>query len=155
MFEALAALVAGQHPQWRGFGLALQAYQTRALDLVGHVIAIARTHKLRLMCRLVMGAYWDSEIKPAQELGLPHYPVFPHKHHTDVSYLACAQVLLAAPDAVYPQFAGHNAGTIAPIIQMASRHADVRRAGPPQASTAPSGGSDVHEVTNVGDRIIF
>ncbi|MEL0521337.1 proline dehydrogenase family protein, partial [Neisseria gonorrhoeae] len=69
------------------------------------------------------GAYWDSEIKRAQELGLPHYPVFTHKHHTDVSYLACAQALLAAPDAIYPQFAGHNAGTIAAIIQMASRNA--------------------------------
>ncbi len=122
VFEALAARVAQQHPQWRGFGLALQAYQTRALDLVEHVITLARRHKLRLMCRLVKGAYWDSEIKRAQELGLPHYPVFTHKQHTDISYLACAQALLAAPDVIYPQFAGHNAGTIAAIIQMASRH---------------------------------
>ncbi len=150
VFEALAALVARQHPQWKGFGLALQAYQTRALDLIEHVISIARTYRLRLMCRLVKGAYWDSEIKRAQEMGLPHYPVFTHKHHTDVSYLACAQALLAAPDAIYPQFAGHNAGTIAAIIQMAARNADVRRAGPPQASTAPSGGSEVHEVASVG-----
>jgi RHH-type proline utilization regulon transcriptional repressor/proline dehydrogenase/delta 1-pyrroline-5-carboxylate dehydrogenase len=123
VFEALAARVADQHPHWRGFGLALQAYQTRALDLVKHVIAIARKHQLRLMCRLVKGAYWDSEIKRAQELGLPHYPVFTHKQHTDISYLACAQAMLAAPDAIYPQFAGHNAGTIAAIIHMASRHA--------------------------------
>ena len=120
VFEALAARVAAQQPQWRGFGLALQAYQTRALDLVHHVIAIARKHQLRLMCRLVKGAYWDAEIKRAQELGLPHYPVFTHKHHTDISYLACAQALLAAPDVIYPQFAGHNAGTIAAIVQMAS-----------------------------------
>ncbi|WP_395057548.1 L-glutamate gamma-semialdehyde dehydrogenase [Polaromonas sp.] len=119
VFEALAARVAQQHPQWRGFGLALQAYQTRALDLVMHVITVARRHKLRLMCRLVKGAYWDSEIKRAQELGLPHYPVFTHKQHTDIAYLACAQALLGAPDAIYPQFAGHNAGTIAAIIQMA------------------------------------
>jgi RHH-type proline utilization regulon transcriptional repressor/proline dehydrogenase/delta 1-pyrroline-5-carboxylate dehydrogenase len=150
VFEALAALVARQYPQWKGFGLALQAYQTRSLELIEHVIALARKYGLRLMCRLVKGAYWDSEIKRAQEMGLPHYPVFTHKHHTDVSYLACAQALLAAPDAIYPQFAGHNAGTIAAIIQMAARNADVRRAGPPRASTAPSGGSDVHEVTNVG-----
>jgi RHH-type proline utilization regulon transcriptional repressor/proline dehydrogenase/delta 1-pyrroline-5-carboxylate dehydrogenase len=150
VFEALAALVARQYPQWKGFGLALQAYQTRSLELIEHVIALARKYGLRLMCRLVKGAYWDSEIKRAQEMGLPHYPVFTHKHHTDVSYLACAQALLAAPDAIYPQFAGHNAGTIAAIIQMAARNADVRRAVPPQASTAPSGGSDVHEVTNVG-----
>ncbi|OOG45192.1 L-glutamate gamma-semialdehyde dehydrogenase [Polaromonas sp. A23] len=123
VFEALAALVAKLHPQWKGFGLALQAYQTRSLDLIEHVISIARRYRLRLMCRLVKGAYWDSEIKRAQEMGLPHYPVFTHKHHTDVSYLACAQALLAAPDAIYPQFAGHNAGTIAAIIQMASRDA--------------------------------
>ena len=123
VFEALAAKVAGQCPQWKGFGLAMQAYQTRSLDLIQHVISIGRKYKLRLMCRLVKGAYWDSEIKRAQEMGLPHYPVFTHKHHTDVSYLACAKALLDAPDAVYPQFAGHNAGTIAAILQMASRNA--------------------------------
>ena len=123
VFEALAAKVAEHCPAWQGFGLAMQAYQTRSLDLIEHVIAISRKYKLRLMCRLVKGAYWDSEIKRAQELGLPHYPVFTHKHHTDVSYLACAKALLDAPDAVYPQFAGHNAGTIAAILQMASRNA--------------------------------
>ena len=123
VFEALAARVAQHYPQWQGFGLAMQAYQTRALALIEHIIAMARKYKLRLMCRLVKGAYWDSEIKRAQELSLPHYPVFTHKHHTDVSYLACAQALLAAPDAVYPQFAGHNAGTIAAILKMASRNA--------------------------------
>ena len=123
VFEALAAQVAQHQPQWRGFGLALQAYQTRALELVAQVIGIGRKYQLRLMCRLVKGAYWDSEIKRAQELGLPQYPVFTHKQHTDVAYLACAQALLAAPDAVYPQFAGHNAGTIAAIIQMAGRSA--------------------------------
>jgi RHH-type proline utilization regulon transcriptional repressor/proline dehydrogenase/delta 1-pyrroline-5-carboxylate dehydrogenase len=123
VFEALAAKVAEHCPAWQGFGLAMQAYQTRSLDLIQHVIALGRKYKLRLMCRLVKGAYWDSEIKRAQELGLPHYPVFTHKHHTDVSYLACAKALLDAPDAVYPQFAGHNAGTIAAILQMASRNA--------------------------------
>jgi RHH-type proline utilization regulon transcriptional repressor/proline dehydrogenase/delta 1-pyrroline-5-carboxylate dehydrogenase len=122
VFEALAALVAQHYPQWQGFGLAMQAYQSRALDLVQHIIALGRKYKLRLMCRLVKGAYWDSEIKRAQELGLPHYPVFTHKHHTDIAYLACAQALLDAPDAVYPQFAGHNAGTIAAILQMAAKN---------------------------------
>jgi RHH-type proline utilization regulon transcriptional repressor/proline dehydrogenase/delta 1-pyrroline-5-carboxylate dehydrogenase len=73
------------------------------------------------MCRLVKGAYWDAEIKRAQELGLPHYPVFTHKHHTDVSYLACARALLDAPDAIYPQFATHNAATAAAILQMAAK----------------------------------
>ena len=121
VFEALASRVAQHFPQWSGFGLALQSYQTRALDLVEHVVAIARKYKLRLMCRLVKGAYWDAEIKRAQELGLPCYPVFTHKHHTDVSYLACARALLGAPDAIYPQFATHNAVTIAAILQMGAK----------------------------------
>ncbi|TFY98320.1 L-glutamate gamma-semialdehyde dehydrogenase [Ramlibacter humi] len=119
VFEALAEHVAAQQPQWQGFGLAMQAYQTRALELVEHVAAIGRRLKLRFMCRLVKGAYWDGEVKRAQEMGLPHYPVFTHKHHTDISYLACARALLAANDVIYPQFATHNAGTIAAIVQMA------------------------------------
>jgi RHH-type proline utilization regulon transcriptional repressor/proline dehydrogenase/delta 1-pyrroline-5-carboxylate dehydrogenase len=121
VFEVLAARVAQHVPQWTGFGLALQAYQTRALELIEHVTGIARSHKIRLMCRLVKGAYWDAEIKRAQELGLPAYPVFTHKHHTDVSYLACARALLDAPDAIYPQFATHNAATIAAILQMGAK----------------------------------
>jgi RHH-type proline utilization regulon transcriptional repressor/proline dehydrogenase/delta 1-pyrroline-5-carboxylate dehydrogenase len=121
VFEALVAQVAQLQPQWRGFGLAMQSYQTRALELVAHVTAISRKYHVRLMCRLVKGAYWDAEIKRAQELGLPGYPVFTHKHHTDVSYLACARALLDAPDAIYPQFATHNAATIAAILQMAAR----------------------------------
>jgi RHH-type transcriptional regulator, proline utilization regulon repressor / proline dehydrogenase / delta 1-pyrroline-5-carboxylate dehydrogenase len=121
VFEALAEKIATHHPQWRGFGLALQAYQTRALDLVEHVAALARKHGIQFMCRLVKGAYWDTEIKRAQELGLAHYPVFTHKQHTDVSYLACARALLAHSDVIYPQFATHNAGTIAAILQMAEK----------------------------------
>jgi RHH-type proline utilization regulon transcriptional repressor/proline dehydrogenase/delta 1-pyrroline-5-carboxylate dehydrogenase len=121
VFEALAAKIAQKHPQWQGFGLALQAYQTRALELIAHVAGLARKYRLRFMCRLVKGAYWDAEIKRAQEMGLPHYPVFTHKHHTDISYLACARSLLDAQDVIYPQFATHNAGTIAAILQMASR----------------------------------
>ena len=121
VFEALAALVSQHQPQWRGFGLAMQAYQTRALELIEHVAHIGRKYKLRLMCRLVKGAYWDSEIKRAQELGLPHYPVFTHKHHTDVSYLACAKALLDASDVIYPQFATHNAATIAAILHLAAK----------------------------------
>ncbi|MES2977868.1 MAG: L-glutamate gamma-semialdehyde dehydrogenase [Pseudomonadota bacterium] len=121
VFEALLAEIALHHPRWQGFGLALQAYQTRALELIGHVVGLARRYRVRLMCRLVKGAYWDSEIKRAQEMGLPHFPVYTHKHHTDVSYLACARAMLEAPDALYGQFAGHNAGTIAAIMQMAQR----------------------------------
>ena len=118
----LVAWVAQQQPQWRGLGLALQAYQTRSLALIEHVTVLARQHRVRLMCRLVKGAYWDAEIKRAQELGLAGYPVFTHKHHTDIAYLACARALLAAPDAIYPQFATHNAGTIAAILQMSARN---------------------------------
>jgi RHH-type proline utilization regulon transcriptional repressor/proline dehydrogenase/delta 1-pyrroline-5-carboxylate dehydrogenase len=121
VFEALAQLVAEHCPQWTGLGLALQAYQTRAVELIEHVAALARQYKIRFMCRLVKGAYWDAEIKRAQELGLPTYPVFTHKHHTDVSYLACARAMLEAPDAIFPQFATHNAGTIAAILQLAAR----------------------------------
>ena len=127
VFEALAVRVAQQYPQWTGFGLAMQSYQTRALELVEHVAALARRHRIRLMCRLVKGAYWDAEIKRAQEMGLPAYPVFTHKHHTDVSYLACAKALLDASDVIYPQFATHNAATIAAILQMAARSTGARR----------------------------
>jgi RHH-type proline utilization regulon transcriptional repressor/proline dehydrogenase/delta 1-pyrroline-5-carboxylate dehydrogenase len=122
VFDALAARVAQVFPQWRGFGLALQAYQTRALELADEVGRIARGHGLRLMVRLVKGAYWDAEVKRAQEMGLPGYPVFTHKQHTDVAYLACARGLLAHKDAIYPQFASHNAGTIAAIVRMAREH---------------------------------
>jgi RHH-type transcriptional regulator, proline utilization regulon repressor / proline dehydrogenase / delta 1-pyrroline-5-carboxylate dehydrogenase len=120
VFDALAQRVAREHPRWQGFGLALQAYQTRSLELVEHVAAIARRFGLRLMCRLVKGAYWDAEIKRAQELGLAHYPVFTHKHHTDIAYLACARALLQAGDCIYAQFATHNAGTAAAIQRMAA-----------------------------------
>ncbi len=118
VFEALAARIAAQFPQWTGFGLAIQAYQTRALDVAHEVARIARAHGLRFMVRLVKGAYWDGEIKRAQELGLAGYPVFTHKQHTDLSYLACAQALIGHADVIYPQFATHNAGTIAAIAQM-------------------------------------
>lgn len=119
VLDALAARIAATHPHWRGFGLAVQAYQTRALDTGHEVARIARRHGLRFMVRLVKGAYWDGEVKRAQELGLPGYPVFTHKHHTDISYLACAQALLSHAGVIYPQFATHNAGTIAAILQMA------------------------------------
>ena len=121
LLDAAAAHVAARHPAWRGFGLAVQAYQTRAEECVHEVARIARRHGLRFMVRLVKGAYWDGEIKRAQELGLAAYPVFTHKHHTDLSYLACAKALLDHADAIYPQFATHNAGTIAAILQMAAR----------------------------------
>ncbi|HSV70132.1 MAG TPA: L-glutamate gamma-semialdehyde dehydrogenase [Methylibium sp.] len=120
LIAAVAAHIAARQRGWRGFGLAVQAYQTRAEDCVHEVARIARARGLRFMVRLVKGAYWDGEIKRAQELGLAGYPVFTHKHHTDISYLACAKALLDHAEVIYPQFATHNAGTIAAIVQMAA-----------------------------------
>ena len=105
---------------WQGFGLALQAYQKRALPLVDWVVEQARRHNRKLMVRLVKGAYWDSEIKLSQVGGHADYPVFTRKVATDVSYLACAARLLAASDAIYPAFATHNAASIAAIKAMAN-----------------------------------
>ncbi len=119
LLDAVAGESAAHHPNWRGLGLAVQAYQTRAEEAVHAVAAIARARRRRLMVRLVKGAYWDAEIKRAQELGLAGYPVFTHKAHTDLSYLACAKALLDEGGVLYPQFATHSAATIAAIVQMA------------------------------------
>ncbi len=107
---------------WNGIGFVVQAYQKRCPFVIDHLVDLARRSGHRLMVRLVKGAYWDSEIKRAQEGGLDGYPVFTRKVHTDVSYLACARKLLAAPDAVYPQFATHNAQTVASIYHMAGQN---------------------------------
>jgi RHH-type proline utilization regulon transcriptional repressor/proline dehydrogenase/delta 1-pyrroline-5-carboxylate dehydrogenase len=100
---------------WNGIGFVVQAYQKRAPFVLDWVIDLARRTKHRLMIRLVKGAYWDSEIKRAQVDGLDGFPVFTRKIYSDVSYLACAKKLLSAPDAVFPQFATHNAQTLASI----------------------------------------
>ena len=107
---------------WNGIGFVVQAYQKRCPYVIDYVIDLARRSSHRLMIRLVKGAYWDSEIKRAQLDGHEGYPVFTRKVHTDVSYLACARKLLAAPDAVYPQFATHNAQTVASIYHMAGNN---------------------------------
>jgi RHH-type proline utilization regulon transcriptional repressor/proline dehydrogenase/delta 1-pyrroline-5-carboxylate dehydrogenase len=104
---------------WAGIGFVVQAYQKRAPFVIDHVADLARRTRHRLMVRLVKGAYWDSEIKRAQVEGLDDYPVYTRKAHTDIAYLACARRLLAAGDAVYPQFATHNAQTLASIHEMA------------------------------------
>jgi RHH-type transcriptional regulator, proline utilization regulon repressor / proline dehydrogenase / delta 1-pyrroline-5-carboxylate dehydrogenase len=119
VFDALAAHVQQHVPRWSGFGLAVQAYQTRVIDVIDQVARLARSRRLRFMVRLVKGAYWDGEIKRAQEGGLDGYPVFTHKQHTDIAYLAGARALIAHHDVILPQFATHNAGTIAAIAQMA------------------------------------
>jgi RHH-type transcriptional regulator, proline utilization regulon repressor / proline dehydrogenase / delta 1-pyrroline-5-carboxylate dehydrogenase len=104
---------------WQGFGLAVQAYQKRTPDVIRWLIARTRSAGRRLNVRLVKGAYWDSEIKRAQERGHPGYPVYTRKQSTDVAYLACASLMLDAPDVVYPQFATHNAHTVASILHLA------------------------------------
>ena len=107
---------------WNGVGFVVQAYQKRAIFTIDWLIDLGRRSKRRLMVRLVKGAYWDSEIKRAQLDGLEDFPVFTRRIHTDVSYLACARKLLAAPDAAFPQFATHNALTLATIHAMAGEN---------------------------------
>ena len=117
LIEAVAA-----HPDlagWDGFGLAVQACQKRAPAVLDFMADLARRANRRLMTRLVKGAYWDAEIKRAQQLGLPDYPVFTRKESTDVCYLACAKKMLADRRAFFPQFATHNARSAAAVFDMA------------------------------------
>lgn len=104
---------------WDGFGLAVQAYQKRAAAVIDHAAALAAQHDRRMMVRLVKGAYWDTEIKRAQERGLDDYPVFSRKAMTDLNYIFCAQKLLALRPRIFPQFATHNALTVATIVELA------------------------------------
>jgi RHH-type proline utilization regulon transcriptional repressor/proline dehydrogenase/delta 1-pyrroline-5-carboxylate dehydrogenase len=104
---------------WNGIGFVVQAYQKRCPFVIDWLIDLARRSGRRIMIRLVKGAYWDAEIKRAQIDGLEGYPVYTRKVHTDVAYLACAQRLLRASDAVYPQFATHNAQTLSAVYQLA------------------------------------
>ena len=122
LFETLALVpdLAG----WDGLGLAVQAYQKRALPLIDWLADLAQRGGRRLMVRLVKGAYWDSEIKRTQERGLDGYPVYTRKVATDASYLACARRLLNHAAAFYPQFATHNAHTAAAILEMAGSRRD-------------------------------
>ena len=117
VFEALA-----KDPDlndWQGLGFVLQAYQKRAPDTAKWLIGLAAETNRRIMVRLVKGAYWDAEIKHAQELGLESYPVFTRKANTDLCYQYCAGILLDAPKEIYPQFATHNAYTASMILQLA------------------------------------
>jgi RHH-type proline utilization regulon transcriptional repressor/proline dehydrogenase/delta 1-pyrroline-5-carboxylate dehydrogenase len=104
---------------WDGFGLAVQAYQKRAGAVIGWLDDVALALRRRLMVRLVKGAYWDTEVKRAQERGLADYPVFTRKPMTDLSYMACMRQLLRARPRLYPQFATHNALTVASVIEEA------------------------------------
>jgi len=103
---------------WNGFGLAVQAYQKRAYYVVDWLATLAKTHNKSIMIRLVKGAYWDSEIKLSQELGVEGYPVFTRKMSTDVSFLACAKKIIEYGNLFYPQFATHNAHSLAAVLEM-------------------------------------
>ena len=120
MLEALAADDSLFAKGWGGLGIAVQAYQKRARPLCEWAVDLARAHGRKFMIRLVKGAYWDTEVKLAQVAGLSDYPVFTRKVATDVSYLACAKVLLNASDVIYPAFATHNANTIGQVKALAA-----------------------------------
>ncbi|MDP5210516.1 bifunctional proline dehydrogenase/L-glutamate gamma-semialdehyde dehydrogenase PutA [Microbulbifer sp. 2205BS26-8] len=122
IFEALAR--DSELKGWQGLGFVLQAYQKRAPYVADWLIALGRDTGRKLMVRLVKGAYWDSEIKHAQQLGLTDYPVYTRKCHTDLSYQVCAKKLLDAGSAIYPQFATHNAYTVGLVLALAGDRTD-------------------------------
>ena len=122
IFEALAA--APDLKGWDGLGLAVQAYQKRAPAVIDFLADVANRHRRRLPVRLVKGAYWDSEIKRAQEMGIEGYPVFTRKASTDVSYLACARQLLGDRKSFFPMFATHNAHTLSAVKTLAGERED-------------------------------
>ncbi|GGG73704.1 bifunctional protein PutA [Salipiger pallidus] len=105
---------------WDGFGVVVQAYGLRASQALDWLYAMAEAHDRHLMVRLVKGAYWDTEIKRAQVMGLEGFPVFTSKAHSDISYIANARKLLSMTDRIYPQFATHNAHTVAAVLEMAT-----------------------------------
>lgn len=107
---------------WNGIGFVLQAYQKRAFYIIDWLARQAKLHNRVIPLRLVKGAYWDSEIKWAQMQGLPSYPVFTRKEHTDLSYLACANKILSNHDFFYPQFATHNSRTISSIVSLGEKY---------------------------------
>ncbi|MHA7888691.1 bifunctional proline dehydrogenase/L-glutamate gamma-semialdehyde dehydrogenase PutA [Roseicyclus sp.] len=113
-----AVLADAQLSGWDGFGVVVQAYGKRASAVIDWLYALAETHDRRIMLRLVKGAYWDTEIKRAQVEGLEDFPVWTRKAATDVAYLCCARKLLGMTDRIFPQFATHNAQTVAAILEM-------------------------------------
>ena len=115
------------HPSlsnWDGFGMAVQSYQKRAFFLLDWIADLARKNNKRMMVRLIKGAYWDSEIKKSQMQGFSDYPVFTRKVFTDVSFQACAKKILTMTDAIYPQFATHNAYSVAMILNLVGDYRD-------------------------------
>ncbi|WP_093975518.1 bifunctional proline dehydrogenase/L-glutamate gamma-semialdehyde dehydrogenase PutA [Boseongicola aestuarii] len=118
-FDVIEAALADERlAKWDGFGIVVQAYGLRAAPVIDHIYALAERFDRKLMVRLVKGAYWDTEIKRAQILGLDRFPVFTAKEATDVSYIGCARKLLGMTDRIYPQFATHNAHTVQAVLHM-------------------------------------
>ncbi|MEM7680080.1 MAG: bifunctional proline dehydrogenase/L-glutamate gamma-semialdehyde dehydrogenase PutA [Pseudomonadota bacterium] len=117
-----AVLERGDFSDWNGFGIVIQAYQKRCFGLIDRIAAMGKTYKQHIRVRLVKGAYWDTEIKRAQVMGLVDYPVFTRKANTDVSYLACAQKLFQYQEHIFPMFATHNAHTMIAIKHMAEKY---------------------------------
>ena len=117
--DVYAALIdAGLADDWAGLGIVIQAYQPRAPEVIRWVAAKARERGVKLSMRLVKGAYWDTEIKRAQTLGLDDFPVFTAKNHTDLNYMVCAQILRECQDCLFPAFASHNAMTLAFVAEL-------------------------------------
>ncbi len=118
--DVIEALLADPATEgWDGFGIVVQAFGPRAVKVIEWLYAIAEKYDRKIMVRLVKGAYWDSEIKRAQTLGIEGYPVFTRKVSTDICYAACAEKLLAMTDRIYPQFATHNAHSVATVLELA------------------------------------
>ncbi len=144
-FDVFAAVLADPELEgWDGLGLALQAYQKRAWAAIDWLTEQARKTGHRIPIRLVKGAYWDTEIKIAQVEGVEGYPVFTRKANTDLSYIACADKLLSLPECLYPQFATHNAHTIAAIAERYPLP-HLRAGGGPQGPAALPGASPARE----------
>ncbi len=127
---------------WEGFGLAVQAYQKRALPLLEYLAENGQQYGRKIQIRLVKGAYWDSEIKRAQMGGYPDYPVFTRKCNTDVSYLACARFMLKNRHRFFPLFATHNAYTVAAVLQMAR-----------DAGVKPEDGFELQRLHGMGEQL--
>ena len=122
IFERLAH--ESQLKGWDGLGIVVQAYQKRAYFVLDFLVDLAHRTQHRFMVRLVKGAYWDTEIKHAQVMGLPEYMVFTQKCHTDISYRACVKKIFQHTDVIYPQFASHNALTVAVIMLFSEGYKD-------------------------------
>lgn len=137
---------------WDGFGVVVQAFGQRAAPTIDWLYALSQKLDRRIMVRLVKGAYWDTEIKLAQVNGIDGFPVFTHKSATDISYIACARRLLEMTDHIYPQFATHNAHTVAAILEIANR----AQTGGAQAGGAQAGGTQPYEfqrLHGMGERL--